>query len=121
MISTNLNAIDSWERGRRETEPETPDVDRTPGSERSPRTEIHRGSRGRGRKPDHENDDAPDQSPDDDEPADSIEVESRFDRDESPPGAGARPHESHAESTDGTFVIDESDDDQKGRYVDIDA
>ncbi|TVQ21082.1 MAG: hypothetical protein EA382_14085 [Spirochaetaceae bacterium] len=91
MISTNLNAIDSWERGRRETEPETPDVDRTPGSERSPRTEIHKGSRGRERKPHQENDEA------------------------------SGKHHDEEPTDDATVVIDEADDDQMGRHVDIDA
>ncbi|MFW6292534.1 MAG: hypothetical protein ACOC7V_09425 [Spirochaetota bacterium] len=35
MISLNLNAIQEWERIRRDTEPHTPDVDRNPGTEQS--------------------------------------------------------------------------------------
>lgn len=65
MISINLNAIQEWERVRRDTEPHTPDVDTNPGTEQPDRPEVDDGShgvrptRGRGRRrkrdePDHE-------------------------------------------------------------------
>lgn len=46
MISLNLNAIQEWERVRRDTEPHTPDVDRNPGTEQPDRTDIEDGSHG---------------------------------------------------------------------------
>jgi len=46
MISINLNAIQEWERVRRETEPHTPDVDRNPGAENPDRPELDNGSHG---------------------------------------------------------------------------
>ena len=46
MISLNLNAIQEWERVRRDTEPHTPDVDRNPGTEQPDRAGIDDGSHG---------------------------------------------------------------------------
>ncbi len=46
MISINLNAMEEWERVRRDTQPHTPDVDRNPGTEDPDRTEIDNGSHG---------------------------------------------------------------------------
>lgn len=46
MISLNLNAIQEWDRIRRDTEPQTPDVDVNPGSEQADRAEISDGSHG---------------------------------------------------------------------------
>ncbi len=46
MISINLNAMEEWERVRRDTEPHTPDVDRNPGTEDADRPEIDDGSHG---------------------------------------------------------------------------
>ena len=46
MIVENLNVTRSWELTRENTEPETRDVERTPGSEPTVRTRIDDGSRG---------------------------------------------------------------------------
>lgn len=46
MISLNLNAIQEWERVRRDTEPHTPDVDRNPGAEQSDSVDIDDGTHG---------------------------------------------------------------------------
>ena len=46
MILTNLNAITSIERWRRETEPETPDVDHTQDTEEADRPEEDDGTHG---------------------------------------------------------------------------
>ncbi|MFP4114040.1 MAG: hypothetical protein ACOC2Y_04430 [Spirochaetota bacterium] len=46
MISINLNAAEEWERVRRNTEPETPDVDRNPGSKDADRPELDNGTHG---------------------------------------------------------------------------
>ncbi len=46
MISINLNAMEEWERVRRDTEPHTPDVDRNPGTENPDRPELDDGSHG---------------------------------------------------------------------------
>lgn len=51
MISLNLNAIQEWERVRRDTEPHTPDVDRNPGTEQPDRAGIEDGSHGNRVKP----------------------------------------------------------------------
>lgn len=51
MISLNLNALQEWDRVRRDTEPQTPDVDVNPGSEQADRTEISEGSHGNRLRP----------------------------------------------------------------------
>ena len=46
MININLNAMEEWERVRRDTEPHTRDVDRNPGTENPDRPELEHGSDG---------------------------------------------------------------------------
>lgn len=46
MININLNAMEEWERVRRDTEPHTKDVDRNPGTETPDRPELEHGSDG---------------------------------------------------------------------------
>lgn len=46
MISINLNAIQEWERVRRDTAPHTRDVDANPGTEDADAPELDDGSHG---------------------------------------------------------------------------
>ncbi|MFW5777182.1 MAG: hypothetical protein ACOCZB_07850 [Spirochaetota bacterium] len=79
MISLNLNAIQEWERVRRDTEPHTPDVDRNPGTEQPDSVDIQDGSHGnrvrpvrRRRRPTDET--APDQDGPDDIEAYEVDI-----------------------------------------------
>ena len=95
MIVTNLNATESWERSRLSTEPETPDVERAPGAEPGSRTEVGKGSQGLKRKRDRRH---PNRRWDDPKLENDTEAEVTEDEE-----------------------LDEIEDDQIGRNVDIDA
>lgn len=85
MININLNAMEEWERVRRNTEPHTSDVDRNPGTENPDRPELEDGSHGltvkprRRRKGDASaNDDTPDTGKTDAYEVDIGEDDDRF-------------------------------------------
>jgi hypothetical protein len=90
MISLNLNAIQEWERVRRDTVPHTHDVDRNPGTEQPDSVDIQDGSHGNQVRPVGRHGEPPEEGGDERDDTEAYEVDIGTDDDFGPPADGPR-------------------------------